>query len=48
MLDRLFKQKIDCAVVDRDLIKTYLGYLVDSDFIAAPEPTPSPKEASIN
>ena len=33
MLDTLFKQKVDCAVVDRDLIKTYLEYLVDSDFI---------------
>ena len=48
MLDTLFKQKVDCAVVDRDLIKTYLEYLVESDFIAAPEPTPSPEEASIN
>lgn len=34
MLDKLFKAKVDCSVVDRDLLKTYLEYLVESDFIA--------------
>ena len=33
MLDKLFKAKVDCSVVDRNLLKTYLEYLVESDFI---------------
>jgi len=36
MLDKLFKAKVDCPVVDRDLLKTYLGYLVESKFISSP------------
>ncbi len=36
MLDKLFKAKVDCPVVDRDLLKTYLVFLVESSFISSP------------
>jgi amino acid adenylation domain-containing protein/thioester reductase-like protein len=37
MLDTLFKAKVNCPVVDRELIKTYLKYLVERGFIPVPE-----------
>jgi amino acid adenylation domain-containing protein/thioester reductase-like protein len=37
MLDKLFKAKVDCPVVDRDLLKIYLEYLVEEEFIPTPK-----------
>ncbi len=36
MLETLFKAKVDCPAIDRDLLRTYLGFLVESGFICSP------------
>ena len=36
MLDTLFKAHVQCAMINRDAIKKYLGYLVERGFVVEP------------
>jgi len=37
MLDTLFKAHVQCATINRDAIKKYLGYLVERGFVLCPK-----------